>query len=207
MHVNCWLLNFDLHTFQAENPNDSGVFTVSMQFGSVIVEVSPGWDQKLRGANTYHIQVKLSTGEDSTELSTRPQKWGMEIRVQKNVPVSEASPSVLADANSAPHFWGRVLRQAEHLIKVSVDNAYLDSGSISTTLVGVEVYGTENSPQLISFLFPCSVLRLAVGYSGDVILLGDGDEILVFSDEQWKNQVNGLPENWALLWRCLLDDK
>lgn len=71
---------------------------------------------------------------------------------------------------------------------------------ISEPLSGVEIIGFSDSPQAIRLLFPHTSLVVAVGYSGDDLLVGDGDELFVFSDAQWREQIKHEDRHWSRLW-------
>lgn len=71
---------------------------------------------------------------------------------------------------------------------------------ISEPLSGVEVIGFSDSPQAIRLLFPHTSLVVAVGYSGDDLLVGDGDDVFVFSAQEWQEQIRRGDHAWTRLW-------
>jgi len=67
-------------------------------------------------------------------------------------------------------------------------------------LSGVEVIGFSDSPQAVRLLFPQTSLVVAVGYSGDDLLVGDGDDVFVFSAQEWQEQIRRGDHAWTRLW-------
>lgn len=70
---------------------------------------------------------------------------------------------------------------------------------IGEPLSGVEIIGFSDSPQAIRLLFPHISLVVAVGYSGDNLLVGDGDEVFVFSAQEWREQIKQGDHDWTRL--------
>lgn len=60
---------------------------------------------------------------------------------------------------------------------------------IGEPLSGVEIIGFSDSPQAVRLQFPHTSLAVVVGYPGDYLLLGDSDELLVFSGDEWQEQI------------------
>lgn len=71
---------------------------------------------------------------------------------------------------------------------------------IGEALSGVEIIGFSDSPQAIRLLFPDTSLVVAVGYSGDDLLVGDGDEVFIFSAQEWREQIRQGHHDWTRLW-------
>ena len=88
------------------------------------------------------------------------------------------------------------------LMEIRADESTLWSKALTETLACVEVYGIRSNPHLVRFVFPSAKVVVAVGYSGEKPLIGDGDEILVFADKQWHKTEKTLPESWTKLWEC-----
>jgi len=62
----------------------------------------------------------------------------------------------------------------------------------------VEIIGFSDTPQAIRLLFPHTSLVVVVGYPGDYLVLGDGDQLLVFSDADWEQLKH--KDYWKRLW-------
>jgi hypothetical protein len=95
---------------------------------------------------------------------------------------------------------GSDLTRATNLICVEADQARLWRDALNQPLTAIEVYGTPTSPQLIRFALPSTLTVVAIGYSGETPLLGDGDEILLFSNEQSYLAAEILPGIRTKLW-------
>lgn len=71
---------------------------------------------------------------------------------------------------------------------------------VGEPLSDVEIIGFSDSPQAIRLLFPDTSLVMAVGYSGDDLLVGDGDDVFVFSAQEWQEQIRRGDHVWTRLW-------
>jgi hypothetical protein len=70
-------------------------------------------------------------------------------------------------------------------------------------LVSISVWGLElqtgvYSPQAISLSFPSTSITASIGMTGEPFFVGDGDEILVFPDDEWRAQLRSPPEEEPL---------
>lgn len=64
-------------------------------------------------------------------------------------------------------------------------------------LVGAEIYGYVSSPQAIRLIFESAAIMISTGSAGPLerpLLLGDGDDLLVFDDASWRGHHLCLPE-------------
>ena len=92
------------------------------------------------------------------------------------------------------------LARSARLAEAPADRDTLWRNAIGHALTGVEVYGIGAFPHLIRFIFASTKITVAIGYSGDPPLIGDGDEILVFSDDDWLRVQRTLPDEWTKIW-------
>jgi len=72
--------------------------------------------------------------------------------------------------------------------------------ALGRRLVGVEALGFWENPQAVRFSFSDMAIIVATGYSGSSLLIGDGDEILVFSNQEWPDRSNTHDQAWERLW-------
>lgn len=69
-------------------------------------------------------------------------------------------------------------------------------------LNALEVYGYPSNPQAVRLLFDSHAIMVTTGYADEVktrLLLADGDDLLVFGDESWRDMRTTLGENLILL--------
>ena len=88
-------------------------------------------------------------------------------------------------------------RYVKSLTVVEAKETALWSNALAQPLTSVEVYGIGQSPQAICLAFSSEKVVVSIGYSGEKPLVGDGDEILVFSYEQWRSQEKTLSNPWT----------
>ena len=160
--VNYWLLDYDKADFSLEQPNETGVLTVSLHFERATIEISPGWDKQLRSESIYHHIQVVHAGKTG----------GIEAAHRENL-------SETADVHAAP--WQEALGKR---------------------LTGVEIAGFQGTPQAIRLSFSGTEAVVATGYAGSGLLIGDGDELLVFSGQEWhdQNQNSVHKQAWERLW-------
>lgn len=96
---------------------------------------------------------------------------------------------------------------AERLLKIPADRTMIWRDAINDQLIGAEVSGDNHTPQAIRLLFPSATVIISLGYSGDELYIGDGDELLVFSDEQWRLQVQRMMRPMNNIWACRIAKK
>ncbi len=72
--------------------------------------------------------------------------------------------------------------------------------AVGKRLTHVEALGFYDSPQAIRFSFSAAAIVVATGYSGNPLLVGDGDEILVFAGQEWPDRSNTHEQAWERLW-------
>ena len=72
--------------------------------------------------------------------------------------------------------------------------------AIGKKLTGVEVIGLQGSPQALRLSFASTDIVIAIGYSGSDLLVGDGDDILVFSGREWQSRKSSYGLEWESLW-------
>jgi len=74
---------------------------------------------------------------------------------------------------------------------------------IGTRLTAVEVLGIQGSPQAVHLSFGNAEVVVAVGYGGEEMLVGDGDDVLVFSEQEWQHKQSIHGGAWETLWTAL----
>ena len=79
-------------------------------------------------------------------------------------------------------------------------DATLWKNAVGKRLTGVEVIGFQGSPQAVRFSFSGAEVVIAIGYAGDDLLVGDGDDLLLFSKQEWQHQRSSYGEEWEHLW-------
>jgi hypothetical protein len=89
------------------------------------------------------------------------------------------------------------LTGSEHLVRVTASNAPPWRDVLLQRLVAAETYGYGTSPQAVRLVFQPAAVVISTGYSGDAVCIGDGDELLVFDDENWRHQEKCLTEAWT----------
>ncbi|MGI4790115.1 MAG: hypothetical protein ACRYFS_14835 [Janthinobacterium lividum] len=77
--------------------------------------------------------------------------------------------------------------------------------ALGKRLIGVEVTGLQGTPQAIRLSFSDLDIVIAVGYAGSDptlsdLVIGDGDEILIFSEQDWNSHANTHKQVWETLW-------
>ena len=73
--------------------------------------------------------------------------------------------------------------------------------AIGKRLNEVEVLGLQGSPQAVRLSFSGTDIVAAVGYAGKAdLIVGDGDEVLIFSEHGWHVQKSGYGLEWESLW-------
>ncbi len=92
------------------------------------------------------------------------------------------------------------LFDSERFTEISGSESGIWKGLINQKLIAVEVYGVKASPQILRLIFPENSVVIATGYSGDEILIGDGDDILILSTDEWQTIDKTLNTRWDLLW-------
>ena len=160
--VNYWVLNCDCPTFETDSSNASGIAKIDLEFRTTTLEVTWGWEKRLRsGGAAYHLQISALKHQGDEGLVS--QVW---------------NSSGLCRVNGS---------QAEAWV-----------GAVGTPLTGVEVYGLAATPQAVRFAFSKSGIVVATGYAGEELIIGDGDELLAFSDSEWQSR--GGRNLWSTLW-------
>lgn len=89
---------------------------------------------------------------------------------------------------------------AKHLCKVAAVQVAPWNEVAGKLLTRVEVVGLGGSPQAVCFSFSKTALVVATGYSGSSLEVGDGDELLVFSGQDWHHQIRNHKQLWERLW-------
>lgn len=79
---------------------------------------------------------------------------------------------------------------AEALCVVDATDAFpwkqvIDEPLRSATVWGVVSEGNRHIPQAVEFAFSSAHIFVTIGWKGHTVSVGDGDEVLVFSTEQW----------------------
>lgn len=96
------------------------------------------------------------------------------------------------------------LGTSEGLLRFSAGQNTPWSSAINHRLTAVEVYGLGTSPHIIRFSFADISLVVAIGYAASEStqepLIGDGDELLVFLDDEWYFRERTLGIGWSKLW-------
>ena len=87
-----------------------------------------------------------------------------------------------------------------HFCEIKDIDAAPWENAVGKRLTGAEVVGLQGSPQAIQLSFSGTDVVIAIGYAGDDLLVGDGDDILVFSKWEWERQksIHGL--EWESIW-------
>lgn len=80
-----------------------------------------------------------------------------------------------------------------------VDAAFWKN-AVGKRLTGAEVLGLQGSPQAVRFSFSGTEVVIAIGYAGDDLLVGDGDDLLLFSKQEWQRQKSSYGGEWEHLW-------
>lgn len=95
---------------------------------------------------------------------------------------------------------GLFLPNEEDHVKTAVSSAPPWHAVMAQRLVGADVYGYLSSPQAVRLIFEAAAIMISTGSaesSEAQVLLGDGDDLLVFDDESWRGQGLCLPaEGW-----------
>lgn len=133
--------------------------------------------------------IRLRFGSGGLEIT-----WGWENSLLPN----GAAYHINVTQAQRPELAG--LWNTDTLSRVSATNAVPWHGVIGETLSSVAILGPGESPQAIRFAFASSAIVVAIGYSGDVLCLGDGDELLVFTEEEWAALTAEGPQPWHRLW-------
>ena len=94
---------------------------------------------------------------------------------------------------------------AGNYCEVADVNALPWQEAIGRKLTGVEVIGLQRSPQALRLSFADTDVVIAIGYSGSDLLVGDGDDILVFSGQKWESQKSSYGLEWESLWRASVE--
>lgn len=74
--------------------------------------------------------------------------------------------------------------------------------TIGKKLTGVGVIGFQGSPQAIRLDFFGEDVVVAVGYGGSELLVGDGDDVLIFSGREWQSTESIYGAEWQSLWQA-----
>ena len=74
--------------------------------------------------------------------------------------------------------------------------------ALGKRLTGVEIAGFQGTPQAVRLSFSVAEVVVATGYAGSDLLIGDGDELLIFSGQEWHNQNQNSvhKQAWERLW-------
>ncbi len=168
-----FVLNTDLPTFDLDVPNESGGCQgVLLQFSSGELELD--WDWSL---------VTDSTSEDFRGATV----YHLAVR-SSSVRSSAAASAVEGDGRGIA-----AVDATESILWRSVHGETL----CAATVWGLRRYGTL--PQGVSLEFGPKQIAVFVGMSNP-FTVGDGDELLVFDDADWKAEVGGLGEFLVPLW-------
>lgn len=160
--VNYWVLECDCPTFEADAPNASGIAKIDLDFQTTTLEVTWGWEKRLRnGGTAYHLQV--SPLNCRSKEAVNGQVWN-----------------------------------ASGLCRITGTQAQTWAEAIGNPLTHIEVYGLGDSPQAIRFSFIKSDIVVATGYGGEDLMIGDGDDLLLFQDSEWQDRSGR--EAWPTLW-------
>lgn len=89
---------------------------------------------------------------------------------------------------------------ATSLYEVKDAGTFLWQDALGTRLTCIEVIGLQDSPQAIRLVFPSAEVVIAIGYAGDELLVGDGDDLLIFSKREWQHQKSSYGGEWKSLW-------
>ena len=127
------------------------------------------------------------------ESFTLEVSWGFEKSLRGDlayhVQVLPAGQTLSFEAVSAGNFC-----EIKDIDAAPWDNA------VGKRLTGAEVIGLQGSPQAVRFSFSGTDVVIAIGYAGDDLLVGDGDDVLVFSGREWKSQKSSYGLEWESLW-------
>lgn len=75
---------------------------------------------------------------------------------------------------------------------------------LSTTVWGVVLDENRPIPQAVELAFPSAHIFVTIGWTGDTLCVGDGDEVLVLDSEQWvrlRKAQHPAEDGMILLWR------
>ena len=87
-----------------------------------------------------------------------------------------------------------------NLCEIKDINAALWRNAVGKRLTDAEVIGLQGSPQAVRFSFSGTEVVIAIGYAGDDLLVGDGDDLLIFSKREWEHQESSYGREWEHLW-------
>lgn len=99
--------------------------------------------------------------------------------------------------------YGQSSSPAANLTRVTASLAPQWKAFINCRLDGATVFGVGQSPQAIEFRFGVVAVVLAIGSTSlGTLVVGDGDEVLVFSGQEWLQQASHLVqvEGFARIW-------
>lgn len=119
--------------------------------------------------------------------------WGFKELLRGNGIYYHVQLSLADEQGQEENTW------VENFVQVTDVHAIWER-ALGRRLVGVEVLGFWDSPQAVRFSFSDIAVVVAVGYSGDPLLVGDGDELLVFGDQEWPDRSNTHDQPWERLW-------
>ena len=88
---------------------------------------------------------------------------------------------------------------AELTTVMNAETSELWSHLISQTASSVDVVASDLTPQVIVIRFGFSEVSIATGYSGEPIIVGDGDEILINPWGNLEGQPTTLGNNWNII--------
>ena len=94
------------------------------------------------------------------------------------------------------------LATAEVLCNIPADQATIWCDALNTPLVRAEIYGDSDTPQVFRLSFPSTVLIISLGYSGEKLFIGDGNDLLVFSEAQWQSSIHLVNAPLSKIWEC-----
>lgn len=155
-------LYHDMSSFDVGDPNGSGGCQgIRLIFDYGEVELDWNWDAAFRSSSAiaFHLGASSSSYRQAC--------------VRQNDEENEAWCGLAAIDATAAIPWksvhGEMLR--------------------GVTVWGFLLPNALYSPQAVTFLFDSSTIAITIGYTSDMEFIGDGDEVLVFTEREWTRRV------------------
>lgn len=130
--------------------------------------------------------------------------WGFEtmLRTPKNYHHIEVFIAGTEEEDACPD-------ELKTLLQISAVNSLQWRDMLSRRLISAEVYSYESSPQAIRMLFENDAIVIAIGYSetDDSILIGDGDDLLILNDTEWRNESKYVLKGWVRVFSVEADNR